>query len=309
MTLDTMRMRYFTVIAQLGSLTRASGQLGVAQPALSLHMRTLEEQLGTQLLNRTSRGVSLTEAGETLLSHTKSILRAIEQAEHATREQAEHPTGDVVLGILSSLSPALGIPVLEECKRRFPRIRLMVSEGDSQTLRSALDNRSYDLAVTLGDVAKPSATRLFQEALYVVGPADYFPQPNTTMQLADALKLPLILPSQRHGIRIILERNATIMGIPLNIAWTIEGVESTKAAVRSGFGLSILGRGAIHADTMAGHLSSARISDASVSRLLVLDMPVNHPATRAVLEVRKIVLEVVKTLGANGHWACITGES
>ncbi|AYD03934.1 LysR substrate-binding domain-containing protein [Neorhizobium sp. NCHU2750] len=305
MILDTMRMRYFTRIAQLGSLTRASGELGVAQPALSLHMRTLEEQLGTQLLNRTSRGVTLTEAGETLLSHTEPILRAIAQAEHATREQAEFPTGEVVLGILGSLSPALGIPILEECRRRFPRIQLMVSEGDSQTLKSALENRSFDLAVTLGDVAKPSATPLFEEALYVVGPPGYFDKSLETMSLSEALALPLILPSQRHGIRIILERSAAMLGLSLNIAWVIEGVESSKAAIRSGFGLSILGRGAIHADTVAGQLSSVKIAAADASRFLVLDMPTNHPPTRAVMEVRKIVVETVVALGRRGHWTAM----
>lgn len=305
MILDTMRMRYFAAIARLGSLTRASSELGVAQPALSLHMRTLEQQLGTQLLNRASRGVTLTEAGETLLSHTEAILRAIGQAEHATREQAAFPTGDVTLGILGSLSPALGIPILDECRKRFPRIRLTVSEGDSQTLKAAIDNRSFDLAVTLGDVAKPTATRLFEEALYVVGPPGYFDKEEQTISLSEALGLPLILPSHRHGIRIILERSSTLLGIPLNIAWLIEGVASTKSAVRNGFGLSILGRGAIHADTSAGYLSSARITDAAASRLLVLDMPTNHPPTRAVLEVRKIVLETVNALGDEGHWATI----
>jgi LysR family nitrogen assimilation transcriptional regulator len=75
MALDLLKMRYFTKIAELGSFTRASGELGVAQPALSLHMRGLEEQLGVQLLNRTPRGVIATEAGRTLLVHAQFARR------------------------------------------------------------------------------------------------------------------------------------------------------------------------------------------------------------------------------------------
>lgn len=305
MALDTMKMRYFVAIAQLGSLTRAAAELRVAQSALSIHMRTLEEELGTQLLNRTSRGVSLTDAGEILLSHSQSILRAIEHAEQATRDQGAHPSGNVVLGMIYSLFPPLGIPVLRECKQRFPRIRLAVSEGDSRALRDALDNQSHDLAITLGNVAKPTAVKLFKEALYAVGPAGYFPGHDATIQLADALGLPLILPPQRHGIRITLESHASALGIKLNIAWIIEALAGTKLAIQSGFGFSILARSAVYDDMLAGRLSCARILDDTMTRTLVLDMAVNHPPTRAVLEVRKIVLEVARKLGRDGHWTSV----
>jgi LysR family nitrogen assimilation transcriptional regulator len=304
MVLDTMRMRYFVKIAQLGSLTRAANELHVAQSALSVHMRALEEQLGTQLLDRTSRGVTLTEAGETLLTHSRSILRAIEQAEHATRDQGVHPSGDVVLGMIYSLFPVLGIPVLEECKRRFPRIRLAVSEGDSKVLRAALDNRSYDLAVTLAKVATPSAVKLFEEPLYVVGPPGYFSEDQAPMPLVEALGLSLILPPQGHGTRIALESNASMLGVQPNIAWSIEGLMATKSAIQNGFGFSILARGAVYADVLAGLLSCVKISNDEMTRLLVLDMPVGHPPTRAVLEVRKVILEVVQKKGREGHWTC-----
>lgn len=304
MALDILKMRYFSTIAELGSFTRAATALGVAQPALSLHMRTLEEQMGVKLLNRTSRGVVATEAGQTLLAHSQAILRAVEQAEQATREQAEYPTGDVVLGILSSISPTLSIPIFQECTRLFPNIRLMVSEGDSQTLRAAVESRSYDMAVNLADVAKANAMPLFEENLYVVGPPGHFPQ-SATMPLAEALKLPLILPSRKHGIRILLERNAILLNAELDLAWNIEGVASTKEAIRAGLGLTILGRGAIHADRQSGYLSAALISSPMLSRRLVLDMPTNHPLTRAVIEVRKILLEVIKALGQQSHWTCL----
>ncbi|KJF70644.1 LysR family transcriptional regulator [Agrobacterium arsenijevicii] len=302
MALDLLKMRYFTKIAELGSFTRASSELGVAQPALSLHIRGLEDQLGVQLLNRTPRGVIATEAGRTLLSHAQAILRAIDQAEAATKEQAKYPTGDVSLGILSSICPTLSIPVIEECSRRFPNIRLTLSEGDSQGLRAAVNTRVHDLVVTLDSVAKSTSAPLFDEVLYVVGPSGQF-APNAELTVEQALSLPLILPTRRHGIRILLERQALIFGRELNIAREIEGVASTKAAIRAGLGLTILGRGAIHAEQENGTLSTIALTPPGLTRRLVLDMPVNHPPTRAVIEVRKILLAVVKKLGTEGHWA------
>jgi LysR family nitrogen assimilation transcriptional regulator len=307
MALDLLKMRYFAKIAELGSFTRASSELGVAQPALSLHMRALEEQLDVQVLNRTSRGIVLTDAGQTLLAHAQAILRAVAQAETASKEQAKHPGGEVSLGILSSICPILAVPVIEACSAQFPKIRLTVSEGDSQALRTAVDTRAYDLAVTLEAVAKPTATPLFEEPLYAVGPPGAF-STNKELSLQDALGLPLILPTRRHGIRILLERQALMVGQHLNIVREIEGVASTKAAIRAGLGLSILGRAAVHADHENGSLSAIRLTQPELARRLVLDMPVNHPPTAAVIEVRKILLSVVKSLSRQGHWTCLPND-
>jgi len=302
MALDLLKMRYFAKIAELGSFTRASRELGVAQPALSLHMRSLEEHLGLQLLNRTSRGVVLTDAGQTLFSHAQAILRAVEQAEADTRQQAQTPRGDVSLGLLSSLSPILSVPVLEICERSFPQIRLTISEGDSQTLRTAIDSHVHDLAINLVDVAKASSFPLFDERLYAVGKTGSFDEIGDEITVEKALGLPLIMPTRRHGIRVLLERHALMLDCDLNIVREIEGLASTKAAIRAGLGFAILGRGAVYGDTQQGNLAAIPLCSPEVSRRIILDMPVNHPPTRAMIEVRNILTSVIKTLGDQGHW-------
>ncbi len=305
MVLDLLKMRYFAKIAEVGSFTRASRELGVAQPPLSLHMRSLEDYLGVQLLNRTSRGVILTDAGHTLLSHAQSILRAVEQAEAETRQQDLTPRGDVSLGMLSSLSPILSVPVLEICEKMFPQIRLTISEGDSQTLRAAIDTHLHDLAINLVDVAKASSLPLFDERLYAVGRIGSFDDITGQMSVEDALSLPLIMPTRRHGIRVLLERQALMLGRDLNIVREIEGLASTRAAIRAGLGFAILGRGAVYTDMQQGNLAAIPLSAPVLSRRLILDMPVNHPPTRAMIEVRNILTSVIKTLGQEGHWTCL----
>jgi LysR family transcriptional regulator, nitrogen assimilation regulatory protein len=306
MILDLLRMRYFAKVAEVGSLTRASRELGVAQPPLSLHMRSLEEYLGVQLLNRTARGVILTEAGQTFLSHVHSILRSVEQAEAATRDRAENPAGEVALGILSSLSPILSVPILQTCERLFPQIRLTISEGDSQTLRAAIDTRLYDLAVNLVGVAKSASVPLFDERLYAVGPSGSLELEAGKITVEKALMLPLIMPTRRHGIRILMERQALMLGHELNIVREIEGLASTKAAIRAGLGFAILGRAAVYSDVQQGTLAAIPVTEPDISRRLMLDMPVDHPPTRAMIEVRNILTTVIKTLGDEGHWTCLS---
>lgn len=306
--LDLLKLRYFSKIAEFGSFTRAAHELGVAQPALSLHMRSLEEQLSVQLLTRTPRGVVVTEAGTTLLTHTQAILKALDQAEAATKEQAKNPTGDVSLGVLASIAPLIAVPILKICEARFPKIRLKISEGDSQTLRASIETKAHDLAVNLGEVARPTAFPLFDEMLYAVGPAGHFSQGGSPISISQALELPLILPTRRHGIRILLEREALILAQAINLVREIEGLSSTKAAIRAGFGFTVLGRGAIFEDSVKGDLSALPLAGKGYTRRLVLDSPVDHPQTKAVIEVRNILLEVVRELGEQGNWSCIQAE-
>lgn len=302
MTLDTLKMRYFATIASLGSMTLAARELRVAQSALSVHMRSLEELMGTQLLNRTSRGITLTEAGETLYAHVQSILRAIEQAEHATREQGAHPSGHVVLGVITSVCSTLGVEVLQQCQQRFPRISLSVVEGNSYTLREALDSHAHDLSVTLSNVAKASSDILFEEPLVVVGPPGHFEENGKEKDLTEVLRLPLILTPQRHGTRMSLETLAHGLGITLNIAWIIEGLSATKAAVRSGMGFSILAQSAVHDEIADGSLSFARIPGDVMTRHVVVDIADNHPPTRATLEVLKLVKQIARKRRESGLW-------
>lgn len=167
-------------------------------------------------------------------------------------------------------------------------------------LRDGTLQRFHDLAVTLDSVAKQASLPLFEETLYIVGPSGQF-TPDAEVTVAHALGLPLILPTRRHGIRILLERQALMSGRELNIVREIEGVASTKAAIRAGLGLTILGRGAVYPEQENGTLSAI-----ALKRRLVLDMPADHPPTRAVIEVQKILLAVVGKLSADGHWSYLS---
>ena len=74
--LDFRRLRYFVKVAELGSLTRAAEALHMAQPALSQHIRGLEDEIGAKLLARGPRGVTLTEAGQRMLEESRAMLRS-----------------------------------------------------------------------------------------------------------------------------------------------------------------------------------------------------------------------------------------
>ena len=96
--MDVRQLRYFVEVVQAKSFTKAAERVRVAQPALGFQVRKLEEELGSKLLVRHSRGVRTTEAGDALLKHAQAILRQIELAKQEMIDLAGPPRGPLVLG-------------------------------------------------------------------------------------------------------------------------------------------------------------------------------------------------------------------
>lgn len=304
MSLDVRRLRYFAAIAETGSLTRASRQLRVAQPALSHHLAELEAYLDAKLLNRLARGVELTEAGETLFSYAQNILKMVEQAEQVVRQQAAQPSGPVSVGMLNSISPALTPLLLDAVRQRFQLVQLRIIEGDSRVLRDGVRSGRLDMAINLSTVADRSALLLAQEDLFLVGPAGSLPSRRRTITLAEALQYPLLLPNFRHGIRRTVEDAASARRLTLNIAWEMEGLATTKSAIAAGLGFTIAGWISIQPDCLGGRLSALRIVRPDLQRTLVLDMPESRTFTRAVAEIRSLLVDVLADLTAKNGLRC-----
>jgi molybdenum-dependent DNA-binding transcriptional regulator ModE len=120
--LDLRRLRYFVAIDRCGSMLLASRQLGIAQPALSRHMRELEALVGFQLLERLPRGVRTTDAGQILLHHAKLIVAQVDEAEGAIRSFAKAKGGmrTVKLSLLPSWSTSF-TPAITFCSKLSKR--------------------------------------------------------------------------------------------------------------------------------------------------------------------------------------------
>ena len=99
--MDIKQLRYFISIAEEGSLSGAAQRVNVAQPSLSQHVLSLERELSVKLLERSSRGVSLTQSGEVLLSHAREIVESLDIAANAVRQSGAEPVGDVAAGHLT----------------------------------------------------------------------------------------------------------------------------------------------------------------------------------------------------------------
>lgn len=301
--MDIRQLRYFLEIVAQGSLTRAAESLHVAQPALSLHLKNMEEQLGTRLLTRSRSGVTPTEAGELLLQRARAILEDLARTEDDIRNLETDPSGIVRIGLPGTISAMVSLPLILAARERFPRITLNITEAMSGFVGDWLSEGKIDLAVlySRSKDARIRSELLLEEELVVLWPADA--ERPQEMNMAALDNVPMVLPSGAHGLRVLIDRTFQALGFAPEIAMEIDSFNNIKRLVAAGFGPSILPLYAVTEEVAAGSLCVSRIAAPGLWRGAHLMSPSGRPVTRALEAVHALLREVILDLRDKGAWA------
>ena len=189
--MDLKQLEYFVNVVDLGGFSRAGRLLGIAQPAISRQIRSLEVELRQNLLLRNGRGAAPTEAGKRLLEHARGILQQVDRARREVDETKDAPVGHVVVGLPPTVARHLTLPVVREFRQRFPGGSLSIVEGLSATIHEWLLVGRVDVGVVYNPVASPAvdAKPLLDEQLCLIG-AKRKGRVARTLRLADLPRLP-----------------------------------------------------------------------------------------------------------------------
>lgn len=147
MTITLRHLEILSAIAGNRSLTLAAKQLGLSQPSLSQQLSKLEGDLGQRLVDRSTKGLHLTDAGCFLLSKAEPVLSMVEEAEVGLGEFVRGTRGQLTIGALPSLARSFVTPASIELKRRFPEIQLNVVEHSPATILHQLQSRRVQIAL------------------------------------------------------------------------------------------------------------------------------------------------------------------
>ncbi len=304
--MDLRGIRYFVQIADCGSITRAAGSLGVAQPALSRHMQNMEEELGMQLLVRLPRGVRLTGAGRQFLEHCRRALRELERAREDLRADNESPTGQVIFGVSPTLGPLLVPGVVERVRRQCPQVALKIVEHFSTLLFDGLLTGQVDVAL----LTNPSATRalrltpLISEPIVVLAA----PQPKDARRfytLAELSKTPVIVTG---AIRAIVDDQIGRYGARLHVEFEVNAVEAIGRLLQRGVGPAVMPISTFHPDVAAGRIAAFPIADVNVHRSLMLAHLAERQSSAATDEVSQIVTAEMNALFDRGVFSLPAGS-
>ena len=138
----------FVAVAEHRNFTKAAAQLGVSRPSLSKTIRSLEDRLGVRLLNRTTRSVALTEAGERLLADAQPVLDGTNRAFEAVNAFRDKPTGTLRLSMTRAVASLLVGSLLPQFLAQFPDIKLEVSADDTH---SDIVSSRFDAGIRIGE--------------------------------------------------------------------------------------------------------------------------------------------------------------
>ncbi|MCG8274573.1 LysR substrate-binding domain-containing protein [Aquamicrobium sp. NLF2-7] len=300
--MDVRQLRYFLSVAKCRSFSRAGVELNIAQPALSHHVANLEAELGVKLFERSTKGVTPTECGETLMRHAETILRQVTKAAIDVKITSAQPSGTVSIGLPTSISIGLTVPLLHAVEARYPAITLKIIENHSGFLSEWILAGRLDMGVLFDiDPASPFDLKpLMEEHLYFVAAPGSFIDGRESIELNEISGTPLILTGASHGLRHAIDRHEN--GIAFDVKTEIDSLVAIKQLVASGYGHSILPWGAIQGECAAGVLHAVRIEKPKIKRKVYLASARGWPRSRAAEIISGLLFEVAGGLVADDRW-------
>ena len=270
--MELRQLRYLVALADERHFTRAAAREHIAQPALSQQIRRLEQEVGLALVERTTRRVTVTEAGQTLVARARRILSEVDSATAEMQALAGVRTGHVMVGTMHTMGPVDVSVALAVFHQRHPGVELTVREQSSEELAEMLRDDGLDLAfLSVTERMESHGLGLHQlvsEELVVVLPRDHRLAARGTLRMAELAGEHFI--SYREGARLreLLTFAARHAGFEPQIKLESNESERIKRLVARDMGVAILPRS--DAERPGTDLAMAALTEPALRRDITL---------------------------------------
>jgi LysR family transcriptional regulator, nitrogen assimilation regulatory protein len=300
------KLRYFTAVAERGSFTKAAASLGVAQPALSRQVQQLEQEIGLQLFVRLGRQLRLTDAGEAMLKHAKTVERDFERLREDMQARRSTPMGRVVVGIPPTLADTVAPLAASQVQAQYPSIALSIVDGLTPVLTEWLHSNRVDLAI-LSYPVMPAAHEvpglrvepLASEDMVVVERAQATLGPR--VYTLDQLRRKAFVLSKM--LAAIVRHHLDQPDFEFRCIMEIDAVHTIRSLVLTGQAASILPMAMLSEDVCQGRLTASAITECGIRRQLILAQTSLRQMTQASEAVSRILKQVIAQMNAKGAFA------
>jgi DNA-binding transcriptional LysR family regulator len=284
--MDTRQLAAFCAVVERKSFSQAAERLGVTQPAVSLQIRSLEQRLGRQLLDRSGRRVEPTEAGRLLYASAQRLLALEEHLlEELQGDDEGAVTGTLELGASTGPGGTVVPLLLCEFHELHPDVRVRLTVSDTQTLVDQVANRELELGIVGAARRHRGVTfePFFRDEVVLACPAGHRLAAKT-ISLDDLKNEQLIVMQEGAGVRQVIEdelRKAGLRLRDLDISLELGLQESVRSAVLAGHGIAFISRLAVDADLDEGRVATARVRGLDPVREIFLARASGRSETRA----------------------------
>ncbi len=293
--MELRHLRYFEAVARHSHVTRAAGELHIAQPALSKQVSQLEQELGVALFDRVGRNVRLTEAGEALLPHARAVLAQIDAARAEMAERIGLRRGRARIGTPPTVGTQLLPRALSAFNKHYPGIEIQLYESGIQTLLELLESGLADIAIATEPVDDPSLTvmPLFREELVVALHREHRLANRTSVALADLHDASWILSPSNYELREATIAACKRAGFRPRVVLDGGEMDTLIRLVAAGVGVALLPSLAIQ--NTCCEMAVLRVSDQKIERSLALVWRSDRVASPAARALREFMVEHLRS--------------
>ena len=256
-SLENFRLVVFRAVAERGSFRKAAEELYLTQPAVSLQIKALEEELGVQLFDRTGAKIALTTAGSVLLRYAIESRELFANAEREISAISGEQAGTLALGASTTIAQYVLPSLLGAFRKHYPRVAITLVSGNTETIVHALEAQS----IALGLLEGPAHSRdvhvvpFLVDELVLIAPSAHEWAERGTIRVEELADAPLLMREPGSGTRNVVETALTRAGIKrssLNVVMELDSTESIKSAVEAGLGMGFISEWALSRDTRFG---------------------------------------------------------
>ncbi len=312
--MELRQLKYFVRIVELGSVSRAAKDLFVAQPALSVQISNLEDELGVRLLARSVRGVTPTTAGDTLYLHAQAVLRQIERLRHDVGSDNGKPGGPVSIGMPTSAANILAGPLIAAVQERYPDVQLRIVESLSGHLEELVATGRLEMSLLFEPCTRCPTTMLRDKAMHLQwmplmeeelfllsAPLDGVPD-HGKVSLQEAATLRLVLPGKANVTRQLIDQTFAEAGLQINVGAELDSLSTIQSIVESGQAATILSLSALVGAGVYEKLSVRGFADAALRRRLSLCTSDIVGLGAAAESVIRLIPKLTGEFVASGRW-------
>ncbi|MGB3068573.1 MAG: LysR substrate-binding domain-containing protein [Ottowia sp.] len=306
--MELKQLRYFTKIADMGSLSAASRVLHISQPSLSYQISQLEEQIGKKLLLRQPTGVSMTIEGEAFYREALQILRQVDGIQGVVDSVRSQLTGYVSVAMAHTQAMQYALPLIQKVRDLHPRLQLEVFDGTSRDMLRAVGSGQRDLAVVIWDSESSilAAQPAVEEEIFLVSKTELAPQEKSILR-SDVRRYPLILPSRDQIPESLYDLGLGIDESAKNPETTAQqyniivanSVGIFRQAILAGIAHSLQPWGALHDDIEQGRIIATPLQP-PVLRKVAIGTARGAAPSQATRAVQKALLSVMESRVAEG---------
>ncbi len=273
--LENFRLKVFRSVAEHMSFRKAGEALYLTQPAITLQIKALEDELGTKLFERSASGVRLTEGGNVLLQYADRMHQLAEEAEGRMAGLKGETSGHIVFGASTTIAQYVLPPLLADFSRAYPAIRLHVFSENTEHVAEGVANGRFGLGLIEGPPKRRDlkVQPWFDDELLLVVPAGHEWASLGVISPEELIGAPLVMRELGSGSRHIVENGLQTAGLrlqSLRVVMELNSTEATLSCIEAGLGVGFVSEWALLRRAERHGFATLRLNTGKISRTFAL---------------------------------------